>query len=355
MSGYRKYGPYGKSVPPYRRGGSRFPGPGRAISRVVNTGTVFGELAGLARATRRRAATRKRTSSVTTTKRSIFSDPKIRNDGSSMSFCSFYYPARGRFAKVQRLARTLPIQSYLNTSSERLAFAINTQGVVAFQTYDTTDLAAIFGARTALPAATEHVCMIGCNQEVLISNASNSSCVFDIYDITPRHDIGTGTFETTNVQTPGLAFSTGLVAMGIASGTGAVGSTPFQSDYFTENYHVKKVTRHILGGGCTHRHRQITTVNQYLDQARESATTQVKGLNHWVMIVAHGQPVNDTTTNTLVGTAEGALNIVHTQSYKFTFIDDGAPLALYQNDLDNVVADEMIEEETGAVATVITT
>lgn len=236
-----------------------------------------------------------------------------------------------------------------------MTYANNVQGVLSYSTFDNTDLASIYASRSTSPGAVAHVNLVSCEEELLIANAGNAASVVDIYDISLKHDIGNGTFEAANVASPGLAFSTSLIAQGIAAGNAAVGTKPWAADYFTEFYSVKKVTRMILSAGAVHRHRQINEVNKYLDFARDAATSQVKNLTHWVMVVSSGTPVNDTDDSAIVGTAEGALNIVRTRTYKFTWIDDGAPEAVLDNDLGVVDTGELITEATATVAADTTT
>lgn len=345
--GYTRYNPS-------RRRDGRFPSCGGRQSAATRN-----MLIGIQRARSqfRRAAiqTAKRAGVATrlTTKQGSLTRP-ITQSGALSSF-GFFYPPAGRFAKFMRTISQLPVQSSLVTDSTRSTWGINVQSVTAFQTFTDATLNTIFTSRTANPTGVSHIGMLSCMQELHIANASNAGVWCDIYDIALKSDIGTGTFETNNIATPDNAFATGLVAMGTAAGNAAVGTTPFQSDYFTEFYRVGKVTRAFLPGGGVHRHRQTSIVNQYLDRAKDFATVASKGLMHWTMVVAHGQPANDTTNAALVGTSEGALNFVHLRTFKYVWIDDGAPQAIFTSGLDNVVADEMIEEETGAVANIITT
>ena len=65
-----------------------------------------------------------------------------------------------------------------------------------------------------------------------------------------------------------------------------IGTTPFQSNIFTSNFKVRKVTRFMLGGGSEH-HHTVSIRPSYLFDASRTEQIQ-RGTTNISVIVFHG-------------------------------------------------------------------
>lgn len=126
-----------------------------------------------------------------------------------------------------------------------------------------------------------------------IKNFSKDSAYIDIYETLPRRDIAID--DNGSPNTPTIAWQQGVkdqVQVFDTTMYGKPGQTPFDSKQFTTFYHVRKVTRVILGPGATHEHVVSGTPNYLFNWTMNVGTSgQVlayKGLTANTMFVVRG-------------------------------------------------------------------
>lgn len=279
----------------------------------------------------------------------------------TLSSTAFRYPIKPSHRRLLKTMHEMPKQIYVSNVSSKVVVPLGQQAFFSYGMYNQSDLTALFGSRVASPILAQHIGLIGATTEIQFGNGTNFPLWVDLYDVSLKQDIGTGTFEAANIANPALAFNQGLIAQGVGTmpniTASALNVTPFASDYFVTYYNIAKISRHYLEGGAVHRHRQSAEVNYYLNQEHESATGAIKKLNHWVLAVVYGTPAADSAVDTVISTNSGVLNWLASTTYRFVWIDDGSPAAGLGQTIPTTFTGnvEAFTEATSALQTVATT
>jgi hypothetical protein len=96
----------------------------------------------------------------------------------------------------------------------------------------------------------------------------------------------------------------------------------------------------VLGSGQSHTHYQNVKPNKWYNEEllfttgnATTANSSLKGFTVHTMIVAHGMPYNDLTTQTQVSTGQVALDIVYTKQLKYYVIQQNFSTTYANNTL----------------------
>lgn len=192
-------------------------------------------------------------------------------------------------------------------------------------------------------------------------NMSNQMVWFDLYELVKSQTdrIDNPALDERLQFYPPLLWKTGLLEQAGPIGSPQsyldVGSVPFSSKRFCQDWYVKKVTKVCLGPGDLHRHTVTWAPNsivQFADFQRPDSTdtlssiaTAMKGLTHYTMIVMHGQVCCSLTTGRATY-GPGKLCYVQTRRLKVQFgLGHQAPI---YSDLANVktVATTVMNQDT---------
>jgi hypothetical protein len=249
--------------------------------------------------------------------------------------------------QVSTVYKTLSKNYLVLNGAGRKTAAVGLQsGFDDLHMFDCTDMAAI--AARISSNATQRFIILSCSAELLFTNAELSNCRYTIYDIIARRDLN----STTNTD-PGTAWANSYAdEQASNSNWSLVGTTPFSSDLFTQFFKVLKMTHGVLGQGQTHCHRINFHPKRIVDLETISHTTNgLKGISCYVMVVFHGEPMNDVTTKTQVSTGACALDMVYRKSYKYTWMSDSSTNYSVTNALPSAftVAANIVDIGSGTV------
>lgn len=295
-------------------------------------------------------------------KKVVRSKPMIQRDGPvSKSF--FHVRLKQGFKIPRNMKQLVATQFYLNNAIAKGQHPVNEQLITnVSQMYSGLDCANMYNAALSLITdSTRHanakIYLQSCNQRTMITNQTNDVVRLAIYDIVPRKDVYNSTYVP-----PQAAWTVGLASAGAtASSSTFVGATPFHSLVFTKLYKVQKVTNLELHSGGHHVHTVVAKPNrmidgQYISEVGANANYGFANLTCYTMVVQHGFPVNDGTTKTNIGTAEGNVDFITTRQYKYRIYgSDVSDFRLATTALVNPGTEAIINDLTGATSTVATT
>lgn len=188
-----------------------------------------------------------------------------------------------------------------------------------------------------------------CKMKTYFTNQSNQNIFVDIYDLVYRRDYIPG-------QDCTYHWKHGDSDQGAATAWQTIGSTPFQSEFFTAYHKVLKVTRTNLAQGESHEHVKTVKLNKMITQeiSGNALTAQdlggLKGWTHCTMLVYWGAPYNDVTTKTVVSTGDVSMDVISSKEYKYTYLQNAYTRISNLNALPAVfaAAEDIMNEDTGA-------
>lgn len=272
------------------------------------------------------------------------------------------------FSSVRRKTRMYPsVRKYLVgkmsysrvVDTARKEWDAGAQAVVALPYLDSTAVGKLFTSYSlsAVGVGDAQIAIKNCTSRVNITNQSNSNLVCTIYDVINRHDVVSGS----DAQSPEDAWTNGLAQ--ITSGTGSTGTTPqtmgvtpFQSYDFCKNYRVIKVTKIYMELGKSHIHN-INLMTAFKMNTRDlddsgAATKGFRNITMHCMLVFHGMPVNDGTTDTLIAMGSGAVDIVSESKIVWKYNVAETTRSMYFDDNQGTITTEkLMNEQTGAADT----
>lgn len=190
--------------------------------------------------------------------------------------------------------------------------------------------------------------------ELLITNSTLATAFVEIYDIARKRDASFTAFPGTS--DPGNAWKYGVLAeepFGSPNTYNDLTSSPFDSLLFKEWFKVLNKTRVEMAQGALHRHHVNIQCNKIIDGA---VLSNVDGdpadYVYYTMVVFKGQPasvVPEGGGSADVTTAKIALDIVHSQRYKF-FYSAAAPSVHYTLDnLQSLSGEQVISAGAGTI------
>lgn len=300
--------------------------------------------------------TRGRTKTRTRTK--LFQTAYKRDGPVSESFFRYRYKKQVKLGKP--LKQLLGDQTMVANEATRLTYAVNQQATTVLPAvYNSSDVGNILAQAATIVTSsgtnTNYKCLLeSFNAKLMITNQTNDVVRLTLYDIVPRRDITNASYCP-----PNNAWVTGDAAA--AGGTSAyqyVGSTPFQTPAFTRLYKVQKVTTLDLHTGGHHIHRTVgkpmlTFDKQTITEITAGSNTAIRNLTAYTMVVIHGYPVNDGTTKTNVGLANGAVDMVLVKQYKFKVMESSvASISQLTSNLVNPGTEALFIDVSGAASTV---
>lgn len=269
---------------------------------------------------------------------------KIEGAGGSLS--SFDY---GTYAcKLPRSVYNTLMPQYKQTNDKaRLSCTPGVQNAyISLSAFNGGDLTNLYGS--------SFYGRLLCNSvraKTLITNQSSSSCMITIYDIVATRNINAAT-----VVDPKAAWQEGDdLEGGLSTDWTQIGVTPFSSDPFKRNFHVRGKTDMILAQGVTHQHSVHYSPNRACTAGEFQYNSALSNLTVYTMIVFHGVPCNDSTTKTsaTVTTGEVDLDIVTCKEMVFKTISGSATTVSIQSNLPTSfpVGESILNVGTGTATT----
>lgn len=212
-------------------------------------------------------------------------------------------------------AQLAPFKGVYNDAGQLLS-AVGKQNVATvFAGFSNSDLASMYADLYA-SGTKGRLIVDKLNGSVTLSNIYLSNVSVDIYDCVARKDGNTNTLST-----PTGAWSIGDTSEGVASLYTKLGSQPTETDTFNIFWKVLQKTRIVLGAGQQHKH--VINLDYYKKFSYPYLNNYYtyRDCTHCVMIVIHGAPANDSTTQTSVSLGSGGVNYVWEKEYHFKYIN----------------------------------
>lgn len=233
---------------------------------------------------------------------------------------SFYTRVRKNRTKVGKLELSK------STVGRSAGFSLaTTQGLQAastlFELFDTTDVDLMYttAGTAADPGQSSAKIFVNSGHgTAMITNAESTNVHISLYDIIAKRDGG-----TLNID-PGTVFAAGMVDAvgGAAANATLIGTSPYNNPRFTAAYAIKKETKIILGPGQTHVHNVHYAPNKMFNhewtRTNGTASGPVADWSYHCMIIHHGTPVHDATTETTVTIGLSKLDIVVTEHLTYS-------------------------------------
>lgn len=144
------------------------------------------------------------------------------------------------------------------------------------------------------------------------TNSGNTLAILDFFWVVPRTD---------NVYQPSDDFYQAATAGGEATATlvETIGMNPFMFSMYCSKWLIISNRRVMIQPGETKEFRYHKYINKTIQGSRfqQGGTTYkgMKGLTSYVHIFGRGQPVHDSTTNTLIGSAPFRVDFYFSKTY----------------------------------------
>lgn len=213
-------------------------------------------------------------------------------------------------ATTQGLQTSINVGSYLNNT-------------------DIANIVTVAAGLSAAGQASTKLFVKSAHATIMITNAEFTNVHFTIYDLEQKIDAST----TLNPDPSTVFLAGGVDATGGAAANFTLpGSAPYSNPRFMAGYKILKQTPVILSTGQTHTHNVHYAPNKILD-FEHSIMNAISGgglagriPTVWTMIVQHGTPVHDDTTETSVTIGASKLDIVIMETIKYKYCAVGYAL-----------------------------
>lgn len=252
----------------------------------------------------------------------------VKNEGSSTSMSRHDYGGNPKYASsVTRL--TAPQFYVRNDAGYQQTSSVGAQQAFVVGHFSSGDLTAIKNQAPNLPTIVSRVLLEYIEGELIFANASVFTTCCTIYDVIARRDL-----PSALIADPDVAWLNGIQdETAVSTAYQTVGAEPFQSEAFNQYYKVCGKTKIDLPSGGTHRHVITWRPNKILHNevlnssvytAGNANQGGVKDITVFTLIVIHGQPAHDSTTNTSVTISASALDVCHKTSMRYRYLQEVA-------------------------------
>jgi len=191
--------------------------------------------------------------------------------------------------------------------------------------------------------------------ELLFTNQTLGPCHMQIFDVVSRRDIDNSSYDD-----PVSCINTGIGHdIGNTVDITQFGVTPFQSQLFTTNFKVMKITDVMLTQGAVHQHKFNYKVRRYLkgsyineNYVGDNGAGCYKGMTYGCFIIIHGYPENDSTTKSQVSTGAVAVDLVSKWAIEFKPVTLSRPQSNYTSSglpSSFSVGGEIVDVGSGAI------
>lgn len=179
----------------------------------------------------------------------------------------------------------------------------------------------------------------------VFKNQSNAAGTVIVYDLVARSPL------STDVDTPTEALIKGYTDLGNLPSMTFVGSTPFRSPEFVQNFSVKKIRTVHLEPGQQHSHTFMFKYNRVVDSTKwdnSSTIASIKGLTVFTMLQFYGG-IGHETDNTKITYMPLKLDIIQHTQFNYGYLPFTQPVLNSVNQLATAVTDFDFMGEAGDV------
>lgn len=271
----------------------------------------------------------------------------VEQEGVGGSLSKTYLGKKTPFVPKSVLRTLAPLRNSVNGAAQLIAGVGVQNAISPLILWNVNDLATLMTRAGKTTTAVAKLIAESVYAECVMTNCFKSNCFVTIYDCIARKDIGS------NNNTPLQSWSTGDSKENASSTITTLGQMPFESESFNQFWKVVRQTKVTLAQGATHRHCVSGSPNRTLSSTYTDEVYGVKGLTYGILIIIHGQPANDSVTQTQVRLGSAGLNIVYRYEYDFKSLDYNLTNTVYTNNLGTsfTTAEQMVDPGSGEVET----
>jgi len=197
------------------------------------------------------------------------------------------------------------------------------------------------------PATAVKYTITGYVADIMMKNQTNASVIIEMYELFPRHDLK---------FLPSQSFANGFTDQGSTGQDVKWGCSPFMCNAFTVMFKINNKRIYMLAPGATEIINFRDSKNYLIDYERLNQTNTAgligyKGLSRYFFAIVKGEPVNDSSTKTLVNSGPYAVDFFMNEVYYYTFL----PLAVVSSSLSSalgtITTGNSVLIDTGATVT----
>ena len=291
-----------------------------------------------------RTASRRTTRGVRATPARVGTQLPAGGGGESKSFFTLKKKNYTKVGKLELADNTIARSNgFSSATTQGVQTAVNLS-----ELFDATDVDAMFtaaGISTSPSQNAANLFIKSGHATAFITNAESTNVHFSIYDLKATMDGGSLDTDPAAMFLAGYADAVGGAA---ANGT-LVGSSPYTNPRFVQAYKILQKTDIILGPGQTHTHNIHYAPNRMFNHEKSIINGVASGpiayLSYHCMVVQHGTPVHDATTETTVTIGLSKLDIVLVESLVFKKSDQAYPTnSLSTTLVTNATGEQMLTE-----------
>lgn len=258
----------------------------------------------------------KRSRTYTRTK----SKTKVQNVGASAagnSFSSFYGKGRvWRAPKKLMKVLTAP-RSYLIDNSDRIE-SNNGEQHATYMPYCDSTILTTLATNAGMTTESGKFFLTGVQAELMLTNQDSGNSRVTLYDMICRRD--TTETDIMDLWNDGLTNNKGT--SGNTRSHRNLNASPYQSVDLCSKWKILKKTVVQMSAGQSHIHRVKHKLGTMLSNQNITDYHYIHGVSFVTLIVVHGMPYNDETTQTAVAVGDSALDIVCTKKFFYRAIQD---------------------------------
>lgn len=259
---------------------------------------------------------RARSRTLTRTKRKT----KIQNVGASAAGNSHsYFVGKGRCWKAPRkLIKSLTAaRSYLIDNSDRIE-SNNGEQHATYMPYADATILTTLATNAGMTTESGKFWLGGVSAELMLTNQDSGNSRVTLYDMVCRRDS-----QETDVMdqwNDGLTNNKGT--SGNTRSHRNLNVTPYQSNELCAKWKIMKKTVIQMSAGQSHIHRVKHKINCMINNTNITDFHYHHGISFVTLIVVHGMPYNDETTQTQVAVGDSALDIVCTKKFFYRALEN---------------------------------
>lgn len=161
--------------------------------------------------------------------------------------------------------------------------------------------------------------------KITFANRNNEVVNMTLYDVRPRRS---------TPKRPYLSMSEGYTDLSLDENV--LGSTPFQSKQFCQEWKVERMRKVQLAPGMQHEHTIYNRVNKHIKEAYWANSSQENdpyfGFSS-VLVIFSGSVQNDSTTDTQISTGLVDIDVMYQHQYKFYVVNPRIVTSYQANNL----------------------
>lgn len=190
---------------------------------------------------------------------------------------------------------------------------------------------------------------------ITMKNQVNANMIVDMYECSPRTN---ATQSIDNLLSTSLATAAGnnYLVTNTNNLDTSWGTTLYDCPMVTQNYRINRKVRYLLAPGACEiielrdkRDYKIDMSQFYSIATAPSAGNYLRNKTKVYFFIVRGEPINDSTTKTNVGTTIGAVDFITHESYFYSYkVDDLAQSVNKQSTIGTITTGSSVLIDTGA-------